>query len=369
MLKEAEWRAHLWPEWEIIGRIGEGSYGSVYRLKRQDIGGTYFAAMKVITIHPEGYVPSEYYEEGTQTAERHIRTAEDYARELALLESLKGHTNIVSYEDHKIVPSQEGGFYILLRMELLTPLRDYMETGERTEKDIAVLGMDISRALILCEKLNIIHRDIKPENIFINRFGDFKLGDFGIAKQLDSENAMIRSRKGTLFYMAPEMYYRRAYDSRVDLYALGLVLYRYLNGGRPPFIGADQKIESYQQLESANLRRLRGETLPPPQSASDRMTRIILKACAYHPAQRYRKAEEMLLDLTRLTERQAESAAPISEAAAKLSRKVQQLMEVFETPDRAPVPDAMVPKRVSAPVKRENEKPGGKDYFKKAGDL
>ena len=278
---------------------------------------------------------------------------------------MKGHTNIVSYEDHKIVPSEEGGFYILLRMELLTPLRDYMETGERTEKDITALGMDISRALILCEKLNIIHRDIKPENIFINRFGDFKLGDFGIARQLNSENSMIRSRKGTLFYMAPEMYYRRAYDSRVDIYALGLVLYRYLNGGRPPFLAANQKIESYEQLEKANLLRLRGDSLPPPQAASDHMTRIILKACAYHPGQRYRKAEEMLSDLTRAADR--EPAPSISEAAARLSKKVHQFMEAFETPEFSSAP--AVKEDGPAPVPAKKEEPAKTDYFKKAGDL
>ena len=380
------WRSHVWPEWEIVGPIGSGSYGSVYRLRRQDMGGTYDAALKVITIHPGGPLPGEYYEDGTASATSRSRTAEDYARELAFLESLKGHTNIVSYEDHKIVPTEEGGFYILLRMELLTPLRVYMEEKPRTEKEIAVLGQDICRALTVCEKLRIIHRDIKPENIFVSRLGDFKLGDFGIAKQTDPGTAPEKSRKGTLFYMAPEMYFRYPYRGNVDIYALGLVLYRYLNGSRPPFIRADEKIGSYEQLEQANMRRLSGESLPPPAGASFPMWAILRRACAYNPSHRYQRAEEMLRDLTRFLEGKTGETAgrektELSAAADWIPQvsawagKVRDFVESLDvqgprTEAAAPVISKEKP-GTQAPERAERESGGEKpvNFFKRPGDL
>ena len=82
-----------------------------------------------------------------------------------------------------------------------------------TEKEVIKLGMDLSKALEYCRKLKIIHRDIKPENIFVSRFGDFKLGDFGIARELERTMSGF-SKKGTYSYMAPEMYKGEKYDSR-----------------------------------------------------------------------------------------------------------------------------------------------------------
>lgn len=85
-----------------------------------------------------------------------------------------------------------------------------------------------------CQCQNIIHRDIKPENIFVSRFGEFKLGDFGIARELDRSMSGL-SKKGTFSYMAPEMYKGEEYDARVDIYSLGIVLYKLCNHNRLPF--------------------------------------------------------------------------------------------------------------------------------------
>ena len=90
-------------------------------------------------------------------------------------------------------------------MEYLTSFMDYCAEKQLTEKEVIKLGMDLSKALEYCRKLKIIHRDIKPENIFVSRFGDFKLGDFGIARELERTMSGF-SKKGTYSYMAPEMY-------------------------------------------------------------------------------------------------------------------------------------------------------------------
>lgn len=119
-------------------------------------------------------------------------------------------------------------------MELLTPLNEYYAEHPPTEKDILRLGIDICRALEMCAKNKIIHRDVKPSNIFISPNGDYKLGDFGVARRIEATCGAF-SKKGTYDYMAPEVYRDAIYDTRADLFSLGIVLYKLMNSGRIPF--------------------------------------------------------------------------------------------------------------------------------------
>ena len=70
-------------------------------------------------------------------------------------------------------------------MELLKPLKEVLKTETFSEERIVQLGMDICRALEVCERRDVIHRDIKPDNIMMSEFGNFKLGDFGIARTME----------------------------------------------------------------------------------------------------------------------------------------------------------------------------------------
>ena len=119
-----------------------------------------------------------------------------------------------------MVEHTEGiGWDILIRMELLTPLIDHIHKEKLSRKDVIKLGIDLCKALELCQKYNIVHRDIKPENIFISDNGDYKLGDFGIARTLEKTTGAL-SKKGTYVYMAPEIYRDEEYGSNVDIYSL-----------------------------------------------------------------------------------------------------------------------------------------------------
>ena len=95
------------------------------------------------------------------------------------------------------------GFEINIRMELLERLETYYIEKEITSHDILKCGLDISKALRDCNKMNIIHRDIKPDNIFVNKFGDYKLGDFGIARNLEKTTSGL-SQKGPLIILLPK---------------------------------------------------------------------------------------------------------------------------------------------------------------------
>ena len=88
-----------------------------------------------------------------------------------------------------------------------------------------------------------------------------------------------------------------------DIYSLGIVLYWMLNNRRMPFIPQTKEPPSFQERETARMRRLKGETLPPPVSGSPELQRIVVKCCAYLPADRYTSASELIADLTAYQQR------------------------------------------------------------------
>ena len=194
---------------------------------------------------------------------------------------------------------EDIGWDILIRMELLTPLVELTSQSQMEENEVIKLGVDLCKALELCRMYDIIHRDIKPENIFIAANGDYKIGDFGVAKTIE-KTKMGLSRKGTYLYMAPEIYSSRPYGPTVDIYSLGIVMYKLLNENRLPFLPEYPKPIAPVDKEEALHKRLRGDNIPEPKNGSRRLRQIVLKACAYKPEDRYESAEEMRRDLENL---------------------------------------------------------------------
>lgn len=287
--------AQIWPEWEVEKQLGKGSYGEVYQAIRRD-GINDRAAIKVISIPSDSSELDSLRSEGASINDAKTffkGIVNDFMNEIRLMNSLKGMQNIVSVEDYKVIErTGEVGWDIYIRMELLTPFNTYIRDKQLTEKEVLQLGVHICTALEICSKRNIIHRDIKPENIFINDFGYFKLGDFGIARNLENSTGGM-SQKGTLNYMAPEVANSNEYDARVDIYSLGIVLYRLLNNNRLPFIETEQQQFNPNERKNAMERRIRGEQMPSPCAASNQTASVILKACAFNPDDRFASATEM----------------------------------------------------------------------------
>lgn len=286
----------IWANWEIKKFIGEGSFGQVYQIEKKEFDYTYKAALKVITIPKSqdevAAVLNELADEGSVTEYYH-EIVSDIVKEIVLMSKLKGNTNIVSYEDHAVIPHENGiGWNIYIRMELLTPLFQYTKENQLAVRDVIKLGIDMCKAVEICQKYNIIHRDIKPENIFVSEMGDYKLGDFGISRQME-KTALEFSKKGTYSYMAPEVYKGKKYNSTVDIYSLGIVLYRFLNNNRLPFLPDYPNKISYSDRNKALIMRTSGEELPKPCNAEGRLAEIVLKACAYDPKARYESAVDM----------------------------------------------------------------------------
>ena len=207
-----------WPGWEVARVIGQGSFGAVYEIQREMFGKIESAALKVITIpqHNEDIeeLRSEGYDDASLTT--HFRGyLEDISREYSLMLDIKGHTNVVYCDDVRYVQHDDGiGWDVFIKMELLSPLVSSMGKGY-DEQQVIKLGMDMCNALILCKNENIIHRDIKPQNIFVSKTGDYKLGDFGMAKIADK--TVSGTKIGTFKYMAPEVYKSQPYGTSSDL--------------------------------------------------------------------------------------------------------------------------------------------------------
>ena len=225
-------------EWYAESFIGAGSFGRVYKIYREEFGERYYSALKYISIPADDYEVSSLRDDGMDDESittYYTALAKDVAAETRLMSKLKGYSNIVSYEDSRVVPKANGfGYDVFIRMELLESLSERTRKVSLSQDDVISLGIDICTALEVCGEYGIIHRDIKPDNIFINSHGDYKLGDFGIARQLE-KTATFMSKKGTYNYMAPEVYKGEKYGATCDIYSLGLVMYRLLNKNRLPF--------------------------------------------------------------------------------------------------------------------------------------
>ncbi|MDO4869470.1 MAG: protein kinase [Bacillota bacterium] len=297
----------LFGSWYVTKPLDHGASGRLYQIHKVDsVGHDSYSALKVITIPADGETEVRSVMASGVSREE----LEDYyqgvianaSSEFTILSRLKGNTNIVSYEDHEIIRHEDSfGWDILIRMEQITPLLDYSLEHELSEDEVLKMGIDICHGLALCASHKIIHRDIKPENIFVTDNGDFKIGDFGIARIMEQTQTSM-SRKGTYTYMAPEMFRGDPYTENVDLYSLGLVMYRYLNNGRGPFMPDYPKPIVYEDSEKAFTQRMSGYDIPEPAHGSPLLKRIVLKACTYESKDRYASAEEMLDDLEVLLE-------------------------------------------------------------------
>lgn len=290
--------------WKIVRLIGEGTYGKVFEICRSEYGIEEKAALKIISIPAS---KSEYNSVLTDCMDERSATEyfrnymQEMIREISLMSKLKGNSYIVCYEDHEVKNRTETvGWDIMIRMELLTPLNEYTrEKGTLGKDEVIHLGIDICKALEVCQKYDIIHRDIKPENIFVADYGNFKLGDFGIAR-IASQTSGASTRAGTNAYMAPEIYRGEHYGKTVDLYSLGLVLYRLLNDNRLPFMPQYPAPLRFQDRENAQAMRLSGASIPAPTHADPNLANVIAKACSYNAEDRFATATDMRLALESL---------------------------------------------------------------------
>ena len=285
--------AVVWPGWTAVKLLGRGGFGAVYEIHRNIRGNLEKAAMKVLRVPDSDAEVARLQFQGMNyqnTEAYYEKLVDGIYNEIRIMQSFVGYSHIVSYEDYAIRKRNgEIGWDIYIRMELLTSLPDYMSRHPMNDQMVFKLGMDIAQGLSDCHNKGVIHRDVKPENIFVNEAGNFKLGDFGVSRNVLGSQDVL-SFKGTLAYMAPEVFRMASTDARSDIYSLGMVLYQCLNDNRLPFVPS--KFSPYD-IETARQRRLAGEPIPAPVHGSNNLKSIVLKALAVRPEYRFQTAEEM----------------------------------------------------------------------------
>lgn len=282
------------PGWEVVRKLGQGSFGGVYEIQRTlPDGRVERGALKKLSVPRDREEIEEMLSKSfsTESITAHYKDQMgDLVREYSLMQELGSCGNVVTCHDIQYVQQEGGlGWDVYIRMELLRPLKKALGQEYR-EETVLKLGLDLCNALKACQKKNIIHRDIKPENILVSDDGTFKLTDFGIAKV--SEKTGSGTLTGTIGYMAPEVANRQHYGASADQYSLGMVLYWMMNKRTLPFLPLPPEIPTAKQRQDAVNRRFNGEPLPPPVHGSSELKQIVQKACAFSPAHRYQSIQE-----------------------------------------------------------------------------
>ena len=280
--------------YEIIGELGRGAMGVVYKAKDPTIGRT--VALKTMRLDVHGLDAAEM-----------VRRFQNEARAAGVL----SHSNIVTIYD---AGQHDGIFYIAMEFIQGTTLHELIaEKHILTTEEVIQYSRQICRGLDYAHSHGIVHRDVKPANIMITGNGTVKIMDFGIAKAGGSMTSTGQVL-GTPNYMAPEQVKGRPLDGRSDLFSFGVILYEMLTGEKP-FVGQNVTTIIYKIVnENPIAPRDLDVTVHPGLSA------IVVKALAKLPEDRYQSGAELVRDLenyknlesiTTVSSRKVAEAAPM----------------------------------------------------------
>jgi serine/threonine protein kinase len=263
---EPEELAARFPELEILELIGRGGMGAVYKARQKNLDR--LVALKIL--------PPEI---GRDPA-----FAERFAREAQALARLS-HPHIVAIHDFG---QRDGLFFFLMEYIDGLNLRQLLDSGTVAPKEALAIVPQICDALQFAHDQGIVHRDIKPENILLDRRGQVKIADFGLAKLMgraaDAE-AVTEKVMGTPQYMAPEQVeHPKDVDHRADIYSLGVVFYQMLTGELPL-----------------------GRFEPPSHKVliDVRLDEVVLRALEKEPGRRYQQASQVKTEVETIVETSA----------------------------------------------------------------
>jgi WD40 repeat protein len=275
------------PGYEILGVLGKGGMGVVYRARQQGLGRV--VALKMI-LHAD--------HAGAGQRQRFRTEAEAIAR--------LQHPHIVQVFE---VGEHKGTPYFSLEFCAGGSLADRLRATPLPPREAAALLETLARAMQTAHAAGVVHRDLKPANVLLAADGAPKVTDFGLAKKLDDASGQTHTGQvlGTPSYMAPEQAVGqgRLIGPAADVYALGAILYDCLTG-RPPFRAATA-VDTLMQVVA--------EEPPSPRRLNPGMPRdletICLKCLQKAPGKRYASAEELAEDLRRFREGEPVRARPV----------------------------------------------------------
>ena len=268
-------------DYEIVGPLGTGGMGEVYRARDTRLGRE--VALKVLP------------EVASYSPERRARFERE-ARAVAAL----SHPNVLTIFDFG---TWEGRAYAVMELLEGETVRQRLQTGPLPIRKALDYGSQIAHGLAAAHEKGIVHRDLKPENVMILPDGRIKVLDFGLARlaiegilaEADSETRVHRTDPGTIMgtvgYMAPEQVRGEHADHRADIFAFGCVLYEMVTGTRAfKRNTAVETLSAILKEEPAELTRTDAE-IPPA------LARIVHHCLEKAPAERFQSASDLAFDL------------------------------------------------------------------------
>ena len=256
--------------YKILDKIGEGGMGVVY--KAEDVKLKRLVALKFLPPHI------------SQSPEEKARFLHEAQSASAL-----NHPHITTI--HGIEETPEGVFIVMEYVEGRT-LKHMTEKESLSLKKVLEIGIQVCEGLVAAHKKEIVHRDIKSDNIMLNKDGQVKIMDFGLAK-LKGATKLTKagSTVGTTDYMSPEQASGEEVDIRSDIFSFGAILYEMLTG-QLPFPGEHQAAVIYSILneEPQPVARFNNKV-------STELERMVFKALAKDREERYQHIDDLLADL------------------------------------------------------------------------
>ncbi|MEM7706292.1 MAG: serine/threonine-protein kinase [Pseudomonadota bacterium] len=275
---------------KVLRELGQGGMGRVFLGERKGAPFRQLVAIKLLSPHLQETDLVARFE-----SERRILAALD-------------HPNIAMLIDGGETP--DGIPYVVLEHVDGLPIDEFVRKNQLSLKELLSLMQTVCAAVEAAHRSLIVHRDIKPSNVFVTHKGVVKLLDFGIAKNLSLDEAMVQTRTGmhamTPGYASPEQLLGKPLTTATDVYSLGCLLYRLVTGRLPhgvdgltPAAAAQVVLEDSAEFPSSALEKDRVSNWTPGMLRGD-IDRIVMKALHQEPARRYASAQALGDDLQRL---------------------------------------------------------------------
>jgi hypothetical protein len=246
---------------------------------------------------------------------------ERFEREAKAVAALS-HPNIINIYDTGL---HEGHLFVVMELLDGETLRDRLATGALPVRKAVEIAVQIARGLGAAHDKSIVHRDLKPENIFIIRDGQVKILDFGLAREITTNDSGATETRaaitdagiamGTVGYMAPEQIRAQAVDGRTDLFAFGTVLFEMLTGVRA--FQRETAADTMTAILKEDVPDLVGTNAQVPPS----LDRIVRHCFEKNPAERFQSARDVAFALEAFSGSNVSSAAHTAPTIAPRPRR------------------------------------------------